>query len=182
MAIGDHLFVNCFGYSHHGIDCGDGMVIHFDFTPKRKLAAMLGRNNQAKICETSIDEFSGGRKIHVREYRREDHQQLFTGTDVVNRARSRIGAETYHLFGNNCEHFAIWCKTDEAFSTQVDSACRASMPLARGVATSLLLRTNPLIPPHLRVAASGISLGISVGSAAGRYFRNRRQDGRERRS
>ena len=37
MARGDHIFVYCLGYSHHGVDCGDGDVIHFDSDPIRKV-------------------------------------------------------------------------------------------------------------------------------------------------
>ena len=58
MAIGDHIFVQCTGYSHHGIDCGDGSVIHFDFTPVRKLFSCV-RGDTSLICETSLEVFSG---------------------------------------------------------------------------------------------------------------------------
>ena len=30
-----------------------------------------------------------------------------------------MGEEKYNLVTNNCEHFAMWCKTGEAFSGQV---------------------------------------------------------------
>lgn len=38
---------------------------------------------------------------------------------TVQRARSMIGKGDYNLFNHNCEHFAIWCKTDLNKSTQL---------------------------------------------------------------
>ena len=43
------------------------------------------------------------------------------GRRAVERARSRIGAEGYSLPVNNCEHFAIWCKTGIAESHEFES-------------------------------------------------------------
>lgn len=31
--------------------------------------------------------------------------------EVIKRARSRIGERKYSVLTNNCEHFAVWCKT-----------------------------------------------------------------------
>jgi len=31
--------------------------------------------------------------------------------EVIERARSRVGEKKYSLLTNNCEHFAVWCKT-----------------------------------------------------------------------
>jgi hypothetical protein len=39
--------------------------------------------------------------------------------EVVQRALSKLGEEEYDLFTNNCEHFAIWCKTGSLVSDQV---------------------------------------------------------------
>ena len=41
------------------------------------------------------------------------------GVRAVRRGRSRIGAEGYNLPLNNCEHFAVWCRTGESESSQV---------------------------------------------------------------
>ena len=38
MDKGDHIFVYRRGYSHHGIDCGDGTVIHYESNAWMKLA------------------------------------------------------------------------------------------------------------------------------------------------
>ena len=44
---------------------------------------------------------------------------LFTPEETVERAYSRLGEREYDLVNNNCEHFAIWCKTNGVESWQV---------------------------------------------------------------
>ena len=39
---------------------------------------------------------------------------------TVQRAKSMIGKGDYNLFDHNCEHFAIWCKTGQFKSTQLN--------------------------------------------------------------
>lgn len=45
---------------------------------------------------------------------------LYTPTETIERAKSRLGEEKYALPFNNCEHFAIWCKTGVHESHQVN--------------------------------------------------------------
>ncbi|MBQ9433626.1 MAG: lecithin retinol acyltransferase family protein [Synergistaceae bacterium] len=47
------------------------------------------------------------------------------GVRAVERGRSRIGAEGYSLPVNNCEHFAVWCRTGESESSQVNDVLHA---------------------------------------------------------
>lgn len=37
--------------------------------------------------------------------------RIFSDKETVERAMSRLGEDKYNLVTNNCEHFAIWCKT-----------------------------------------------------------------------
>jgi predicted ATPase len=46
---------------------------------------------------------------------------VYSGKETVERARSRIGEDKYNLVFNNCEHFAIWCKTGISESSQVSA-------------------------------------------------------------
>lgn len=115
MGRGDHIF--CFRtlkYTHHGIDCGDGTAIHFSGEP-------LSKSN-AEICKATLDEFADGDEIFVVKYERQDYLARKSGSlvavkiplpreQVVAHAYSRLGESGYHLFENNCEHFAVWCKT-----------------------------------------------------------------------
>ncbi len=117
MAYGDHIYVNRnLLYSHHGIDCGDGKVIHFD--PKD------GGKWRASVRETTKEAFAPNGTIRIVSYRRCEAP----GT-VVEQARSCLGMRQYNWIFNNCEHFATWCKTGNHESTQV------AMGIASGVQT-----------------------------------------------
>ena len=116
MAKGDHIKVKkvvrlkkpvrlkTIGYWHHGIDCGDGTVIHF---------------RHGLIKRTSMQYFLGRRRrkgIVVR------HRYSFPADKVVARAEMCLGRKGYNLLFNNCEHFAHWCKTGRKRSKQVNKA------------------------------------------------------------
>ncbi|MGK7930668.1 MAG: lecithin retinol acyltransferase family protein [Microcystaceae cyanobacterium] len=109
MALGDQIYVyrpllNLQGvYQHHGIDCGDGTVIHY-------------RKPSETIERTSIATFSWENKVYKRDYL---DGFCFIATVVVNRAISRLGEQKYNLLFNNCEHFATWCKTGMSNSQQI---------------------------------------------------------------
>lgn len=49
-----------------------------------------------------------------------EETRLYSAQETVERARSRIGERGYNLLLNNCEHFAVWCKTGVEKSEQVD--------------------------------------------------------------
>ncbi|ESK41255.1 hypothetical protein P256_00244 [Acinetobacter nectaris CIP 110549] len=46
--------------------------------------------------------------------------KIYSPKEVVERARSRLGEKNYSLLTNNCEHFAVWCKTGVKGSKQVE--------------------------------------------------------------
>ena len=109
MAKGDHIYVyrkwwQLDGlYQHHGIDCGDGTVIHY-------------RKPSEVVELTSMATFSQGNPVYVMEY----HEGFYFVHDVaVQRAKSRLGEQKYNLLFNNCEHFAYWCKTGISRSKQI---------------------------------------------------------------
>ncbi|WP_373525915.1 lecithin retinol acyltransferase family protein [Nostoc sp.] len=104
MRKGDHIYFKCGDYSHHGIDCGDGTVVHYT-------------KNQGNISRVSWDSFVSGKIVFLREYGSSDLPDV-----VIQRAESRLGENTYDLFGNNCEHFATWCKTGIHASEQLKNA------------------------------------------------------------
>jgi hypothetical protein len=106
MARGDHIRVARFGYSHHGIDCGDGRVVHFAGEPGRKLGAVVA-------C-TTIDAFARGGTVEL-----EEDEATYHADQIVERALARLGEGGYSLFDNNCEHFARWCRSGRAASYQV---------------------------------------------------------------
>jgi hypothetical protein len=50
--------------------------------------------------------------------------KVYSAEETVRRARSRLGERKYNLVFNNCEHFALWCKTGIAKSSQVNEAVK----------------------------------------------------------
>ena len=109
MALGDQIyvwreFVKLKGvYQHHGIDVGDGNVIHY--------------RKPSEIVEcTSFETFSKGNPVYVRQYAQ---GFCFIGNVVLHRAKSRLGENKYNLLLNNCEHFATWCKIGISKSEQI---------------------------------------------------------------
>ncbi len=46
--------------------------------------------------------------------------RVYSAHETVERAKSRVGEDEYSLIFNNCEHFALWCKTGLRESSQVD--------------------------------------------------------------
>jgi hypothetical protein len=109
MAKGDCIYVyRNFGqlqgvYKHYGIDCGDGTVIHY-------------RKPSEIIEQTSLATFSRGNPVYVAEY---SEGFGYIPDVVVERAKSRLGENSYNLLSNNCEHFASWCKTGISDSKQI---------------------------------------------------------------
>lgn len=51
---------------------------------------------------------------------RRTNYHLYSPEETVARAKSRLGEQKYTLPFNNCEHFAIWCKTGVHESHQVN--------------------------------------------------------------
>jgi len=68
------------------------------------------------VEEVSLEQFAGGRGVRTRD----DSPRRFTPADVVARARSRLGEDSYRIASNNCEHFCHWCLSGENRSAQVD--------------------------------------------------------------
>jgi hypothetical protein len=106
-ALGAHLITKRYGYEHHGIYVGSGMVIHY--------AGLVKSVRRGPIEEVPLDQFADGHTVAVR-------QLLFprySGVQTVLRARSRLGEDRYRLMTNNCEHFCAWCLVGESRSEQV---------------------------------------------------------------
>lgn len=48
-------------------------------------------------------------------------EKIYSAKWTVARARKKLGMHGYDLLFNNCEHFAIWCKTGISNSRQVEN-------------------------------------------------------------
>ena len=142
MAKGDHIYFYVFGYYHHGIDCGDGTVIHYN--------GNINNKDNAKIVRTSYSEFSNGKTVSTKKY-----NSCYSPDLVVEKAKSRLGEQKYHLLNNNCEHFASWCKTGERYSHQVNNGVSAA-----GSGSSTALAGSAAVG----VTAIGTAAGVSGGA------------------
>src|SRR5262245_4782399 len=111
MAYGDHIRVWRGPYWHHGVDLGDGTVVHYD--GYGDLASKL----TAEVRRSSIQDFAAGTGVEIVQ-----HTNRLTPIVTVNLALSRVGERRYHLVTNNCEHFAEWCLTGQSNSAQVKAA------------------------------------------------------------
>jgi hypothetical protein len=72
------------------------------------------------------------------------------GTEIVRRARSRLGERSYSLLRNNCEHLCNWCQVGESRSVQVDRVrqrVRRVVSLMRGW-RSRLIAMDVHLQPH----------------------------------
>jgi hypothetical protein len=143
MAYSDHIYVTRVGYTHHGIDCGDGTVIHYD--------GGLWNHRHAQVTRTLFDDFADGNEIQTVEYRRSLPPAM-----VVQRALDRLGENNYDLFENNCEHFARWCKTGTAKSEQVEN----TFSLAKGLTHGMMA-----VAAGIRLAGKGaMTEAMTVGA------------------
>ncbi len=108
-------------YYHHGICVSAKSVVHFSGNLENKRGASIRR--------AELDEFAEGECVEVVPY-----QQALPSDEVLFRAESCIGERDYNVVTNNCEHFAVWCKTGRFQSRQVDAvsvvAQIAAEPLA----------------------------------------------------
>lgn len=112
--IGDHLVTPRYGniYTHHGVYIGNFTVLHY--------AGASGTGEDQSVQEVSLDTFSGGPDgpgFIVTHH----NDIVFTGDEIVERAKSRVGENRYNFLFNNCEHFANWCIADQSESKQVGS-------------------------------------------------------------
>lgn len=93
LNLADHLFVQRFGYTHHGIYIGDGRVIHY---------------LSERVKEDTLETFADGAKIHKKS--NEESPIRYTRQQAVNRAYRRYSESQYNVVINNCDSFVRWCR------------------------------------------------------------------------
>lgn len=137
---GDVISVDRGLYKHYGVYVEGGNVIHY--------TGANGPNDfNGVVRETTLDEFLNGAENfsvcrfpqqpdrydssydrkhvifsiwqEIKNFRLRNYH-LYSGEETVRRARSKIGEGGYNLAMNNCEHFAVWCKTGIKDSSQVN--------------------------------------------------------------
>lgn len=123
-------------YQHYAIYIGNDRVIHYCGETK-------DFDGRVTVHEAPLSDFLKGSKnyfvvwfddgspIKIQastsfvfpDYYDRDFQmrerQVHSSQETIRRAKSRLGEADYNLVSNNCEHFAMWCKTGVAESSQV---------------------------------------------------------------
>ena len=134
MARGERLEVrrwlagSAIPYWHHGIDMGDGTVVHarpHDF-----------RNpfGGGSVVQTSLAEFADGEDVRTTA----EPAAVFPSEEVARRAAAHVGRDGYCPVVANCEHFATWCATGERRSRQVEAVVRRVVTVAATVVAGIV--------------------------------------------
>ncbi|GHV45881.1 hypothetical protein AGMMS49546_32820 [Spirochaetia bacterium] len=113
MRMGDVIYADRGMYQHFGIYAGNGRVIHHAAN-----SGDFGFN--IAVRETSFERFAKGDKVSVYEI--PQNNMRYSRAETLRRAKSQIGKSDYNILFNNCEHFAMWCKTGKRHSNQVEDA------------------------------------------------------------
>lgn len=112
LEVGAHLVSEREGYTHHGIYAGSEQVIHY--------GGFFHSAKRRPIEYISLRDFAAGKDMEVLS----EPTAIYTGMDVVRRAKSRLGEDRYRLLTNNCEHFCTWCLLGAGHSLQVRRCLR----------------------------------------------------------
>lgn len=137
---GDIVGVDRGLYEHYAVYVGNDLVIHYaggggDFggdvvIREASFQDFLGEETSYFVCEFPENHKPPQKQRHIASSIMPDMRglldlfkgwqyHLFSPEETVARAYSRLGERNYNLLTNNCEHFAIWCKTNISESWQV---------------------------------------------------------------
>lgn len=130
-------------YDHYGIYTGNGGMIHYaDPSGDFGTNIVVHRTTLEKFKEDSeyifvidFDRFIRKNKVNIFDIITPlginvgnifklllgSNYRIYSPEETVARAESRLGERHYNIATNNCEHFAIWCKTGVSESTQVEN-------------------------------------------------------------
>jgi hypothetical protein len=144
MGAGDHISVGRkrlgVTYYHHGIDIGNDRAIHLTGDNKRNAKVVETSvlefldNGKKEIIDYTrfIDVIKDSKKELDTLYGRDVilppldddtiikiEQRIASPENAVNEAKKYLYKSGYDLFTDNCEHFAVFCKTGLKLSLQV---------------------------------------------------------------
>ena len=125
---GDHTFLDRTVLFHHAIvesvdtRNGEANIIEYTNTAADFIQDNSGgpkNPGKAKVQRGKI-KFDTNENLYVIK-----HTSCFDPETVISRAESKLGEREYNTFTNNCEHFALWCKTGVSSSEQINKATDA---------------------------------------------------------
>ena len=135
-------------YDHYGIYTGNGGIIHYaDPSGDFGTNLVVHRTTLEKFKEDSeyffvidFEKFIQKNSVKLFDILKpgfldvvnlsklllgNSNYHIYSPEETVRRAESRLGERNYNIATNNCEHFAIWCKTGVSESTQVENFLKA---------------------------------------------------------
>ena len=154
---GDHIYAYRYGgaYSHHGIFAGedddDGEVIHFsgEETSSKKSAAIRANTVKEFLYGSQLRlvayEVSGVAKLLKRSGSVQTFKSL-PADEVVATAKfylhKTLEWREYHMLFNNCENFAVYCKTgkDNSIPQNVREVGLGTLAIGIGLAAIVGMR------------------------------------------
>jgi len=134
MAQGERLEVrrwlagSALAYWHHGIDMGDGTVVH---ARPHEFRNPFGGGS---VVRTSLQDFADGEEVRPTG----GTPAVFPPEEVARRAAAHVGRDGYCPVVANCEHFATWCATGERRSRQVEAVVRRVVTVAATVVAGIV--------------------------------------------
>lgn len=121
---------------------GSYHICHFsekpDYAELRPIVTNRAKSKEAFIPIELL--FAAITEINHLNYR------IYSPDETVHRARSRIGEKDYNLLFNNCEHFALWCKTGISESFQVSNTIRILLEIGLRLAKANSNRKQDIHP------------------------------------
>lgn len=114
---GDIIRVSVGSIHHYGIYVSDNEVIQFGRRPD----VVVCKKEDIQVLSTSVEEFYQSSFLETAVLSRKEKKDAFKNTEVIDRARKRIGETGYDILRNNCEHFVFECVFGIHYSTQTDS-------------------------------------------------------------
>ena len=120
---GDHLCFDRVFYWHHAIvettDKSNGEVNVIEYS---NFAKQLSQGNSSPPKNPGLAVVVRPKfKLENESVYVIEHDRCYDPETVVSRAKSKLGERKYDPVTNNCEHFALWCKTGISSSEQVNN-------------------------------------------------------------
>jgi hypothetical protein len=126
----DQKLLSILGCDHHAIvasvfDNAKLLLIHFTVEPiedateetSSSVTSSSGTKSEDAAVKQQIVDVS--KYVTDRTLRKYEYENCLSVEDTLKAASAQIGRKGYNLVTNNCEHFAIGCKTGKGYSTQV---------------------------------------------------------------
>ncbi|XP_029943759.1 lecithin retinol acyltransferase-like [Salarias fasciatus] len=135
---GDLLEVPRTLFTHFGIYLGEGRVAHLipDALPllcadRRRVQEMVTNtrlllgvlSKRASVRVDSVEDFAYGAAVLRNAADATARRSALPAEEVARRAERRVGAVSYSLLWNNCEHFVTHCRYGDARSLQTEQFC-----------------------------------------------------------